>query len=474
MASEVRKDDLDKVQNGAVDRAADDSQASDNDGGERPVRKQLKETSITPVPKTSADTSNSRASSRGRKRSHDDDEEENMEDDPGHRRKRSRDSNTEETTETTAAKPDAVQSEQLEQPQVTGITLKKKRSRDQLDKEEPKGEDKAEKADAKEASESAVPAEKAAVEGEPEKKRHRDESRERESAPLPSAFANTSSVSPFGAMGASTSKPADDAKQTTSSTAFASSSLAAFASSEQSPFGSLSTSTPSVFKSSESTPAGTDSPAATGFASTKPSGFAALGSGFSGFSGGFGAASSGGLTSFAAPGAPSALGSTSSKPFGAEADSDEEDKEDQGESGPGEFESDKTDERFYERQIETGEEEEKTYFACKAKLFHFSDKEWRERGLGNFKVNVKVTDGVEDKKSARMVMRADGVLRVMLNTALFKGMKVGDAAGNEPRSKQIHLASLEGNRSVPLLLRTGSEDQAKELYHTLQDLLKHL
>lgn len=105
--------------------------------------------------------------------------------------------------------------------------------------------------------------------------------------------------------------------------------------------------------------------------------------------------------------------------------------------------------------VETGEEEEKTYFACKAKLFHFSDKEWRERGLGNFKVNVRVIDGVEDKKSARMVMRADGVLRVMLNTALFKGMKVGDGEGKEPRSKQIILASLEGNRSVPLLLRVS-------------------
>lgn len=52
-------------------------------------------------------------------------------------------------------------------------------------------------------------------------------------------------------------------------------------------------------------------------------------------------------------------------------------------------------------------------------------------------------------------MRADGVLRVMLNTALFKGMKVGDGEGNEPRSKQIILASLEGNRSVPLLLRVS-------------------
>ncbi|KAL4917302.1 hypothetical protein BDW62DRAFT_184164 [Aspergillus aurantiobrunneus] len=482
MASEVWKDELDaKNQNGSVDQvaAADDSQASDNDGGERPVRNKLKETTITSVPKTSTDAStaprgdSSRASSRGRKRSLDDGEAGDNDDELGHRRKRSRDSSREEAT-------DEVQDQdQPRQSQDSGSTLKKKRSRDQLDKNESKVEEKGEKVDAKGTAKGGAAAAKAAVEGEPEKKRHRDGSQERDPAPLPNAFANTSSVSPFGAIGSSTSKqPAEEAKPATSSSAFASSTLAAFAGSEQSPFGSLGASTPSVFKSSaESTPAETDKPAATGFAAAaKPSGFAALGSGFSGFSGGFGAAgSSGGLTSFAAPGGPSVLGGASSKPFGAEADSDEEDeKEDEADSGPGEFEADKTDERFYARQIETGEEEEKTYFACKAKLFHFSDMEWRERGLGNFKVNVKVTDGVEDKKSARMVMRADGVLRVMLNTALFKGMNVGDASGNEPRSKQIHLASLEGNRSVPLLLRTGSEDQAKELYHTLQDLLKHL
>ncbi|KAL4996999.1 hypothetical protein BDV10DRAFT_195509 [Aspergillus recurvatus] len=449
----------------------------------------------------------SRASSRGRKRSFDDDDEENHEDDSGHRRKRSRDSNTEEMAdaapvkETTAVtlKLDEDQPEQPQsqtQPQDSASSLKKKRSRDQLDKDEAKVEEEGGKAEAKVSSESGASAEKTAAtptataEGEPDKKRHRDESRERNrvcnalgrldavylgtklttrQAPLPSAFADTSSaspfanassVSPFGSMATSTSKQPEDAKPATSPSAFASSSLAAFAGSEQSPFGSLGVSTLSIFKpSTESTPADTDKPAATGFAAAaKPSGFAGLGGGFSGFGGGFGAAtasSGGGLTSFAAPGGSTLLGSSSAKPFGAEADSDEEDDKDDGEeSGPAEFEQDKTDERFYERQIETGEEEEKTYFSCKAKLFHFSNKEWRERGLGTFKVNVKITDGVEDKKGARMIMRADGVGRVMLNTPLFKGMKVGDAAGNEPKAtKQIHLASLEDSRSVPLLLR---------------------
>lgn len=105
--------------------------------------------------------------------------------------------------------------------------------------------------------------------------------------------------------------------------------------------------------------------------------------------------------------------------------------------------------------VETGEEEERTYFSCKAKLYQFSDKEWRERGIGTFKVNVKLVNGKEDKKATRMIMRADGVGRVMLNTPLFKGMTVGDASGKEPKSKQIHLASFENGRSVPTLLRVS-------------------
>ncbi|KAL3466388.1 hypothetical protein BJX64DRAFT_274641 [Aspergillus heterothallicus] len=454
MASEIRDKELETT--------ADDSQASDNDGGERPVRNKLKETSITAAPRptdaaaeTVPEGDSSRESSRGRKRSFDDDEMENTEDEPGHRRKRSRDSNTEE--------PSAKIDESLEPD--SGSTLTKKRSRDQLDKDE-KTEDKREKEDAEDTLEGEASAGTPVAEGQPEKKRHRDDSQERGSAPVSSAFANTSSVSPFGSIGtsATTTKPEEEAKQTTSSSAFASSSLAAFASSEQSPFGSLGASTPSVFKSStESTPAETAKSTATGFAAaSKPSGFAALGSGFSGFSGGFGGASSGGgLTSFASATAPSTLGSTTSKPFGAEADSeDDDDKDDEGDGEPAEFAEDKTDERFFERRIETGEEEEKTYFSCKAKLFHFSDKEWKERGLGTFKVNVKVTNGVEDKKSARMIMRADGVLRVMLNSPLFKGMKIGDATGKEPRSKQINLASLESSRTVPLLLRARSNPTA--------------
>ncbi|RHZ44960.1 Ran-binding domain-containing protein [Aspergillus thermomutatus] len=508
MEGEVREEETVKTQG----TTAEDSQGSDNDGTERPVRQKLKETSINSTQQEtitkndaesitknneetitkndgeatdakvtsatdaqqSADTndtmevgggSNSRSSSRGRKRSFDDDEAESDGEEHGHRRKRSRDSTTEGD----------------EQPPLSENNLprkilspKKKRSRDQLGEDE-SGERAVEKTDTK--TENVEAEEKSEAEGQPEKKRHRDNSTERKPAPVTSAFANTSAVSPFGSLGASKSKEEEPTKSApvTSTSAFASSSLAAFAGSEQSPFGSLGASTPSVFKSPATSE--TEKPAATGFAAAaSTSGFATLGSGFSGFSGGFGAAAkSGGLTSFASPAAPSAFGSsTKDKPFGAaDADEEEEEEEDEAETGPKEFEAEKPDERFFEQQIETGEEQEKTYFSCKAKLFQFTNKEWKERGIGTFKVNVKITDGQEDKKAARMIMRADGVLRVMLNTPLFKGMKVGDASGNEPKSKQIHLVGVEDGRTFPLLLRMGSEDLAKEFYHVIQDLLQH-
>ncbi|PLB48010.1 hypothetical protein P170DRAFT_202818 [Aspergillus steynii IBT 23096] len=497
MASELRKDPVPEgdVHKESTDpQAAEDSQASDNEGGERPVRNKLKETSITSVPTSFTEQAQpqdggnpSRDSSRGRKRSFDDDEPEKSDDDgemddAGHRRKRSRDSSYEEANATVSKTEEGQQpapSKNADDLSRKILSPKKKRSRDQLDKDETKTDDGAmesEKTTA--AAENGALSEKTSAEGEPEKKRHRDTSQEREKAPATSAFANTSTVSPFGSLGASPAKKEEESKPaaTTSSSAFASSSLAAFSGSEKSPFGSLGSSTPSVFKSPEGTEAA--KPAATGFAAAAgSSGFSALGSGFSGFSGGFGASQpKAGLTSFASPSVPSVLSSSSKdKPFGAPADEEEEEeknKEENVDSGPGEFEQDKTDERFFERPIETGEEEEKTYFSCKAKLFQFSDKEWRERGIGTFKINVKVTDGKEDKASTRLIMRADGVGRVMLNTPIFKGMTVGDASGNEPNSKQIHLASLESGRSVPILLRTGHEDHARELYQVVCDLLK--
>lgn len=54
-----------------------------------------------------------------------------------------------------------------------------------------------------------------------------------------------------------------------------------------------------------------------------------------------------------------------------------------------------------------------------------------------------------------MIMRADGALRVMLNSPIFKGMNYGDANNESPSNKQILLASVEDGKTVPLLLRVS-------------------
>jgi Ran-binding protein 3 len=184
---------------------AEDSQGSDNDGTERPVRQKLKETTIassqqetstqndeeantkngeeatdakvasTIDAQQSADIndttevgggSNSRSSSRGRKRSFDDDEAESDGEEHGHRRKRSRDSTSE------GEQPP--QSENHVPRKI--LSPKKKRSRDELDKDE-SGERAVEKTDTK--TENVESEEKPEAEGQPEKKRHRDNSTER-------------------------------------------------------------------------------------------------------------------------------------------------------------------------------------------------------------------------------------------------------------------------------------------------------
>ncbi|KAL1968595.1 hypothetical protein VTN77DRAFT_1805 [Rasamsonia byssochlamydoides] len=496
----------------------DRSTASD-DAGERPVRKKLRQTKITPdsnVP-VGDDSGNSSddSSDRGRlqkKRSFEDLQAENQDGtstskgDGGHRRKRSRDSKDDDDVNTRDRR-DSTPSESPRNGEEVSkqiLSPKKKRSIDQLENDDVKEEQLAGQEGDKNAVRK-VSGDKTKAEGERETKRHRDASQERKassegeavsSKPLPSAFLNTSAVSPFASLASSKSPAPGDAKtedaakstHVTSASAFASSSLASFAGSEQSPFGALgSSNTTSVFKSTSS--ASSEQPASTGFAAaagpspfatTGASGFATLGSGFGGsaFGSGFAAAGKlgGGLSSFASPSGPSVLGGSSEvKPLGASGGgSDEENEEDDGKPVEG-FEKEKEDERFFAQEIETGEEGEKTYFSCKAKLFHFTGGEWKERGVGTFKVNVREPEDPEkDKTTARMIMRADGVLRVMLNTPIFKGMTVGDVSGQEPKGKQLNLLSLEEGRSVPLLLRVGNADLAKELYHVVRDLQQRL
>lgn len=70
--------------------------------------------------------------------------------------------------------------------------------------------------------------------------------------------------------------------------------------------------------------------------------------------------------------------------------------------------------------VETGEENEKVVFTADSVLFEFVDGGWKERGKGELKVNISTAD----TGRARILMRARGNYRLILNASLYPDMKL--------------------------------------------------
>lgn len=323
--------------------------------------------------------------------------------------------------------------------------------------------------------------------------------------PQGSGFANTSATSPFASLAASKSPTP---QPQTSDSAFKASGFGALASTSTSPFvalGAASKPASSPFGSTTATAkptitglSGSSTPSAFGglASSENKSPFAAATSGFgtigsSGFGSGFGGG--GKLTSFGGGSGPkiSGLSDKPARPFGAPKDEKEEEEGSGDEAGDEEKEKvlsptneeDKKDERFFEQDgmsaaarldggsntttaVETGEENEETIFVCRAKLYNFvkvsdTKKEWKERGLGNLKVNVKKqsAEDAEKKapKKARFVMRADGSHRVVLNSPIQKELKVGDVKGEKPTNGLVlFMGTMDSDDLEMLQLKVSS------------------
>ena len=98
--------------------------------------------------------------------------------------------------------------------------------------------------------------------------------------------------------------------------------------------------------------------------------------------------------------------------------------------------------------MHTGEEDEKSMYMVRAKLFRLSDQnQWKERGTGTLKLNVRKLDG----EGARLVMRKEAVFTVLLNVTLFYGMSVFVA--QDPR--YIRLSVIENGATVHYNLRVS-------------------
>ncbi|KAI3104199.1 hypothetical protein CBS147333_7253 [Penicillium roqueforti] len=355
-------------------------------------------------------------------------------------------------------------------------TLKKKRSREQLEDDVSQNSHAATDPTPG-LTETTSSDEKSITEGQPEKKRPRDNSEERKAKVdqtfTTSAFGKAAtSPSPF-AMPAN--KPSDASTGPASTAGFGAlgSGFSAFGSAFPAPSGKLTS------FASPNAPAAFPGTAGklTSFASANaPASFSGTAGNLTSFASanapvGF-LGTAGKLTSFASPNAPVSFGEPSEKTLGAkQPDKEESDKEPAG--GPDDtFVAEKTDERFHAQTVETGEENETTEFTAKGKLYYFDDKKWKERGTGTFKVNLKTEP--DGKKSGRVIMRADGALRVMMNSAIWKTMPFGDIKGFRPSTRDIYLASNEDDKVVSHLLRLGNEKQAGELFDVLKDVIEEI
>ncbi|ORX35906.1 hypothetical protein BD324DRAFT_629508 [Kockovaella imperatae] len=116
--------------------------------------------------------------------------------------------------------------------------------------------------------------------------------------------------------------------------------------------------------------------------------------------------------------------------------------------------------RMSEQDVHTGEEDESPVHSVRAKLYVMqADGGWRERGVGTLKLNVRRSDG----KGARLVMRAEGVLRLILNVSLYVGMSCLEDG------KHVRTTVIEDGERKFLTFRTGSIKAASDLSSAIHD-----
>ena len=77
-------------------------------------------------------------------------------------------------------------------------------------------------------------------------------------------------------------------------------------------------------------------------------------------------------------------------------------------------------------EVKTGEEDEEVLFSSRAKLYKFTNNEWKERGIGDFKVLRHKTS-----QKIRFLMRREQVHKICLNHMVDKNLKMGLRHGRD-------------------------------------------
>lgn len=126
-----------------------------------------------------------------------------------------------------------------------------------------------------------------------------------------------------------------------------------------------------------------------------------------------------------------------------------------------------------EQEVKTGEEGEKSVFSATAKLFELDLTNiadgWKERGLGPLHLN----QCLDDPSQLRIVMRSQGLLRVILNykitpsTELIKGLEASLAPG-----KYMRINSISDGKPVQYLVKFSNQTIRDELVDHVDTLKK--
>ncbi|KAG8959518.1 hypothetical protein FRC03_007886 [Tulasnella sp. 419] len=115
-------------------------------------------------------------------------------------------------------------------------------------------------------------------------------------------------------------------------------------------------------------------------------------------------------------------------------------------------------------EVTTGEENENTKYQVRARLYQLDTRgTYKERGTGVLKINVRKSD----ERGARIVMRTDGVYRLILNVLLFPGIHF--RVGQDPR--YIRLTSIEYGVPINYAIRVSNAKIAQELYDNIESCI---
>ncbi|ODV79835.1 PH domain-like protein [Suhomyces tanzawaensis NRRL Y-17324] len=128
------------------------------------------------------------------------------------------------------------------------------------------------------------------------------------------------------------------------------------------------------------------------------------------------------------------------------------------------------------QNIQTGEEDEESKFNATAKLFELDlskiSEGWKERGLGP----VHLNQSTKNKNDCRIVMRSNGLLRVILNykitpeSKLLKGLEASLTPGKFVRLNSANAQGLP----IQYLLKFGSEATRNQFYDATEEIKKEI